>query len=207
MRFEHAITQHGQALAERGAAVRGAFAGHAEIARAFGSQAEAAAELRAQAATAGELDLLAVRALGLIGLSDSLLRGPLTQRTKPIRVRALLLDPESRVAAARGAEIGESQDSLAGGIWLSITLLADLSDHPCVDLQVAVYAGLPTWRMIRFDGTLYLSAFSAWSEGHRSGMYKLTAAANGVLHAGFIRHFEDIWQRSQPGRRSGSDRS
>jgi adenylate cyclase, class 2 len=29
-------------------------------------------------------------------------------------------------------------------------------------------------------------------------MYKLTAAANGVLHAGFVRHFEDVWQRSRP---------
>jgi hypothetical protein len=61
----------------------------------------------------------------------------------------------------------------------------------------AVYRDLPTWRIIRFDNTLYLSAFGTWSEGHRSGMYKLTAATNGVLHAGFVRHFEDVWQRSQ----------
>jgi hypothetical protein len=33
-------------------------------------------------------------------------------------------------------------------------------------------------------------------------MYKLTAAANGVLHAGFVRHFEHVWQRS-PVFRSG----
>lgn len=48
----------------------------------------------------------------------------------------------------------------------------------------------------RLDDTLYLSAFGKWSEGHRSGMYKLTAAANGVLHAGFLRHFDDVWDRS-----------
>ena len=51
--------------------------------------------------------------------------------------------------------------------------------------------------MIRLDDVLYLSAFGKWSEGHRSGMYKLTAAANGVLHAGFLRHFDDVWQRSR----------
>jgi hypothetical protein len=52
--------------------------------------------------------------------------------------------------------------------------------------------------MIRLDDTLYLSAFSARAEGHRSGMYKLTAAANGVLHGGFTRYFDDLWTRSRP---------
>lgn len=66
-----------------------------------------------------------------------------------------------------------------------------------MDLQVAAYADLPTWRIIRLDDILYLSAFGQWSEGHPSGMYKLTAAANGVLHAGFVRHFEDVLQRSR----------
>jgi hypothetical protein len=51
--------------------------------------------------------------------------------------------------------------------------------------------------MLAFDGILYLSAFAAASEGHRSGMYKLTAAADGVLHAGFLRHFEDMWRRAR----------
>jgi hypothetical protein len=66
-----------------------------------------------------------------------------------------------------------------------------------VNLQVAVYPELPTWRIIRLDDTLYLSAFGEWSEGHRSGMYKFTAAANGVLHAGFVRYYDDAWQRAR----------
>ena len=184
-------------LAPASAAARGAFAGHAEIARVFASQAEAAGELRAQAVTAGELDLLAVRALGLIGLNDSLLRGPLSQRASPVRVRVLLLDPDTPAVAARAAEIGESHDAFTAGIRPSITRLAELADHPGVDLQVSVYSDQPMWRMIRLDDTLYLSAFGAWAEGHRSGIYRLTAAANGVLHAGFTRQYEDIWQRSR----------
>jgi transcriptional regulator with XRE-family HTH domain len=184
-------------LAPASAAARGAFAGHAEIAQVFQSQYEANAELRAQAATAAELDLLAARALGLIALNDSLLRSALSLRTKPIRVRVLLLDPDAPAVAVRASEIGESSDAFANGIRLSIARIAELTDHPCVDLQVAIYQELPTWRMIRLDDTLYLSAFGRWSEGHRSGMYKLTAAANGVLHAGFIRHFQDAWQRAQ----------
>ncbi len=66
-----------------------------------------------------------------------------------------------------------------------------------IDLQLAVYSELPTWRMIRLDDTVYLSAFGNWSEGHKSGMYKFTAAENGVLHGGFIRQFEDAWQRAR----------
>jgi hypothetical protein len=68
------------------------------------------------------------------------------------------------------------------------------SGHPYVRLQTAVYSCLPTWRMLAFDETLYLSAFGASAEGHRSGMYKLTAAADGVLHAGFRRYFNDLWR-------------
>jgi hypothetical protein len=184
-------------LAPASAAARGAFAGHAEIAQVFARQAEAGGELRAGAASAGVLDLMAVRALGLIGLNDSLLRGPLTERTDRVRVRVLLLDPDAPAAAARAAEIGEHPDAFAAGIRLSITRLAEFADHPLVDMQVAVYPEVPTWRTIRLDDILYLSAFGTWSEGHRSGMYKLTAAANGVLHAGFVRHFEDVWLRSR----------
>jgi hypothetical protein len=51
--------------------------------------------------------------------------------------------------------------------------------------------------MLRFDDTLYLSAFGVSSEGHRSGMYKLVAGINGVLHAGFLRQYDDAWQRAR----------
>jgi hypothetical protein len=161
------------------------------------NQAGAEAELRAGAEAARVLDLLAVRALGLIGLTDSLLRGPLTARAELVRVRVLLLDPDAPTAAGRASEIGESAEAFTAGIRLCIARLAELADYASVDLKVALYSDLPTWRIIRLDDLLYLSAFGEWSEGHRSGMYKLTAAANGVLHAGFVRHFEDVWQRSR----------
>ena len=51
--------------------------------------------------------------------------------------------------------------------------------------------------MLVFDGTLYLSAFAPSAEGHRSGMYKLTAAGDGVLHTGFGRQFDDIWRQAR----------
>ncbi|MBF6469136.1 hypothetical protein IU427_28795 [Nocardia beijingensis] len=76
--------------------------------------------------------------------------------------------------------------------------MAEFHEHPSVELQVAVYDTLPTWRMLVFDQTLYVSAFGAAAEGHRSGMYKLTAATNGVLHAGFLRQFEQMWRQARP---------
>ncbi|MGO9078909.1 MAG: helix-turn-helix domain-containing protein [Streptosporangiaceae bacterium] len=184
-------------LAPASAAGRGAFAGHAEIAQVFASQAAAERDLRAEAATAGQLDLMAVRALGLIGLNDSLLRGSLRAREVPVRVRVLLLDPGAPAVAVRASEIGESSESLASGIRLAVARLAELAGCPGVDLRVRLYRDRPVWRMIRLDDILYLSAFGVRSEGHRSGMYKLTAAENGVLHAGFTRHFDDAWDRSR----------
>jgi hypothetical protein len=184
-------------LAPAHAAARGVFTGHAEIAKVFMDQAEANAELRALADGADCVDLLAVRALGLIALNDSLLRTRLCQRMKPVRVRVLLLDPDSSSAVVRAAEIGESVDSFTAAIRLSVARLAEFADHPLVHLETSVYSELPTWRMLRFDDSLYLSAFGVSSEGHRSGMYKLVAGINGVLHAGFLRQYDDIWQRAR----------
>ncbi len=193
-------------LAPARAAAQGVFAGHAEIARVFQYQAEADSELVAQAAGAERIDLLAVRALGLVTMNDSLLRGPIRRRTTPVRIRVLLLDPDAPSAAIRAAEIGESLESFAAGIRLSLVRLAEFASHPFVSLQTAVYAEMPTWRMFRFDDTLYLSAFGTSSEGHRSGMYKLTAATNGVLHAGFLRQYDDAWHRARYLQEASSDR-
>jgi hypothetical protein len=184
-------------LAPAHAAARGVFTGHAEIAQVFVDQAEADAELRAQAVSAAHIDLLAVRALGLVTLNDSLLRSSLYQREQPVQVRVLLLDPGSPSVAVRAAEIGESADSFAAGIRLSVARLREFADRPLVNLTTALYTELPTWRMLRFDDTLYLSAFGVSSEGHRSGIYKLVAGINGVLHAGFLRHYDSLWQRSR----------
>jgi hypothetical protein len=184
-------------LAPARAAARGILTGHAEIAHVFADQAEAERELRELAATAEEISILAVRTLGLVSLNDSLLRGPLTQRQTLVGVRMLLLDPDSPAVAIRAAEIGESPESFAAGIRLAIARLAEFDGHPYVSMRTALYDQLPTWRMIGFDGALYVSAFGAASEGHRSGMYKLTAATGGVLHVGFRRQFDEMWRQAR----------
>ncbi len=112
-------------------------------------------------------------------------------------VRVLLLDPDTPAATIRAAEIGESPEPFAAGIRLALARLAEFRDHPHVSMQTAVYSSLPTWRMLVFDGILHLSAFAASSEGHRSGMYKVTAAGDGVLHAGFLRQFDDMWRQAR----------
>lgn len=184
-------------LAPARPAAYGVLTGHAEIAQVFADQAEADRELRELAATAGQVDILAVRTLGLISLNDSLLRGPLTRRTTPVRVRMLLLDPDAPAVAIRAAEIGESAASFAAGIRLAIARLAEFDEHPSVTVEMALYAQLPTWRMIGFDDVLYVSAFSTAREGHRSGMYKFTAPTTGVLHTGFRRHFDEMWRQAR----------
>jgi len=175
----------------------GTFTGQAEIAAVYPTQAEAGRELREHARTAARVDVLAVRGLGLLGLNDSALRGPLTERDAPVRVRVLLLDPDSPAVGVRAAETGESAASFASGIRMSLARLAELEGHPVVRLEAAVYSTLPVWRMLAFDGTLYLSAFTPKAEGARSGMYKLAAASDGVLHAGMTRQFEDMWRNAR----------
>lgn len=162
-----------------------------EVVRVYASQASAAEEIQRQARAAAELDVLAVRGLGLIGLNDSLLRGSVTREDdRPLKVRVLLLDPDSAALVLRAAEIGESPESLAGGVRLAEARLRELAPH--CDLSAYRYRILPTWRIIRLDTTMYVSAFDAGWEGHESATYKVMETPHGPLYRGFRRMFEAL---------------
>jgi transcriptional regulator with XRE-family HTH domain len=163
-----------------------------EVVRVYASQASAREEIQQQARAAQELDVLAVRGLGLIGLNDSLLRAclPREQGGHGLRVRVLLLDPLSPALARRAAEIGESTESLAGGVQLAEARLRELAD--ACDVQVYRYGMLPTWRVIRTDSTMFVGAFDAGWEGHESATYKVMETPHGPLYRGFRRMFDAI---------------
>lgn len=168
----------------------------AGIVSTYARQGDVNDELRAHAGEAEQIDILAVRALGLLALNDSLLRGALLRRQTPATLRVLLLAPDSASAATRAAEIAETPESFSAGIRLAAARIAELNDHPHLTATVRLYDQLPTWRLLRFDDTSYLSGFGARIEGHRSSVCKLTAGTGGMLHAGFTRHFDDLWRRS-----------
>ncbi|MEY9838286.1 helix-turn-helix domain-containing protein [Streptacidiphilus sp. EB103A] len=161
-----------------------------EVVRVYADQASAAAEIQRQARSAAQIDVLAVRGLGLLGLNDSLLRASLIRLDPPPRVRVLILHPGAPAAAVRAAEIGESAESFASGIRLAEARLRELVDAGGV--QVYRYRGLPTWRIVRLDTALYLSAFDAGWEGHDSAVYKIMATPSGPLFRGFCRMFESM---------------
>ncbi|MGW1870774.1 helix-turn-helix domain-containing protein [Streptomyces mauvecolor] len=163
-----------------------------EVVRVYASQASARDEIRQQARAAQELDVLAVRGLGLLALNDSLLRAclPREQGGRGLRVRLLLLDPDSEALAQRAAEIGESAESLAGGVRLAEARLRELSGT--CDVQVYRYGMLPTWRVIRTDSTMFVGAFDAGWEGHESACYKVMETPHGPLYRGFRRMVEAI---------------
>ncbi len=163
-----------------------------EVVRVYAAQKIAAEEIQQQAREAVELDVLAVRGLGLFGLNDSLLRGclPHEQSGRRLRIRVALLDPESDALARRAAEIGESVESLAGGVHLAEARLRELAGS--YDIGVWRYRTLPTWRIIRTDSTLFIGVFDAGWEGHESATYKVMETPNGPLYRGFRRMFETV---------------
>ncbi|MFE6909425.1 helix-turn-helix domain-containing protein [Streptomyces erythrochromogenes] len=165
-----------------------------EVVRVYSAQASAREEIQQQVQGAEELDILAVRGLGLIGLNDSMLRAHLG-RDGRLRVRVLLLDPEAPELALRAAEIGESAESLAGGVRLAEARLRELSG--ICDVEVYRYAMLPTWRLIRADSTLFVGAFDAGWEGHESATYKVMETPHGPLFRGFRRMFEAVVRGAQ----------
>ncbi|MEU1373152.1 helix-turn-helix transcriptional regulator [Streptomyces triculaminicus] len=163
-----------------------------EVVRVYADQGSCAQEIQQHAREAEELDVLAVRGLGLIGLNDSLLRAclPRDQGGTGLRVRVLLLDPDSESLAQRATEIGESAESLASGVRWAEARLRELAG-PC-DIRVYRYGMLPTWRLIRADNTMFVSAFDAGWEGHESATYKVMERPHGPLFRGFRRMFETV---------------
>ena len=161
-----------------------------EVVRVYSAQASAREEIQQQARAASELDILAVRGLGLIGLNDSMLRAHLGRPDGGLKVRVLLLNPESAALVQRAAEIGESAESLASGVRLAEARLRELS--PICNIEVYRYATLPTWRLIRTGSTLFVGAFDAGWEGHESATYKVMATPHGPLYRGFRRMFEAV---------------
>ncbi|MFE3580551.1 helix-turn-helix domain-containing protein [Streptomyces vinaceus] len=161
-----------------------------EVVRVYSAQASARTEIQQHTRAATELDILAVRGLGLIGLNDSMLRAHLGRADGRLRVRVLLLDPEGPALAQRAAEIGESPESLAGGVRLAEARLKELSD--VCDIEVYRYGMLPTWRIIRTDNLMFVGAFDAGWEGHESATYKVMETPHGPLYRGFRRMFEAV---------------
>jgi hypothetical protein len=68
--------------------------------------------------------------------------------------------------------------------------LRELAD--ACELSVYRYRILPTWRVIRLDTTMYVSAFDAGWEGHESATYKVMATPQGPLYRGFRRMFDAL---------------
>ncbi|MFF4737564.1 helix-turn-helix domain-containing protein [Streptomyces sp. NPDC001262] len=159
---------------------------HPEVVRVYPAQSAAAQDIRQQAQDMSELDILAVRGLGLFGFNDSLLRGLLSRPDcAPKKVRVFLLDPDAPAIATRAAEIGESPASLSSGVHLAEARLRELAT--CCRLELYRYRALPTWRIIRLDTTMFVSAFDAGWEGHESATYKVVATPQGPLYRGFLR--------------------
>ncbi|HET9658586.1 MAG TPA: hypothetical protein VFP72_24775, partial [Kineosporiaceae bacterium] len=129
-------------------------------------------------------------ALGLLGMNGSLLRESLIRTNCRMMVRVLLADPDSEATARRAAEIGESRESFASGIRLSVSRLRELGDT--VSLEIYYYDTLPIWRLIALDHTIYASTFSSRLEGHQAATYKIAASSDGTLYGGFRRTFDEL---------------
>lgn len=157
-----------------------------EVTEIFPSQAAAAQAIRTAASDAEQLDVVAVRGLGILGMNDGLLRGPLTvERSRPLRLRVLVLDPRCPAAEARARQIGETPATFAAACMLSMEKLRDLKAIPSVQLAVYQYRQRPIWRIIHAEESMFLGTFDALREGHHSPVYRLPHRVDGTLYRAF----------------------
>ncbi len=163
-----------------------------EVTAIYPSQAAAAQAIRSAAQVARRVDVLAVRGLGILGLNDGLLRGPLSAtRDTPLALRVLVLDPACAAAQKRAGEIGESPQSFAAAAALSEARLRDLAGHAHISVEVYRYCTAPIWRIISADEMLFVGTFDTLREGHSSPVYQLPARVDGALYRAFSRVVED----------------
>lgn len=161
-----------------------------EVVGSYPSQDHALAHIRAATRRAPTVDVLAVRGLGIFGMTDSVLRRSLASGCM---LRVLLLHPESDAAAVRARELGEERDSFVASVHLATARLRELrAARADLTVECYYYMTLPTWRIIAPEPTMFLSSFGPDTEGHRSAMYRLTATVRGgTLCSGFRRFLDD----------------
>jgi transcriptional regulator with XRE-family HTH domain len=164
---------------------------HPQVAAIARTKPEAGSEISSLAATAETVDVIGVRALGMLALGDSLLRGPLIRedRDSIAHVRVLLLHPDSPAVARIAEEIGETPRFLAASLRFSEDLLGEMAELGTVRLEVYRYRTPPVWRMIRLDATVFASVIGCRSDSRTSLVYRLAPTAPGCLSYGFDRLF------------------
>ncbi|MFJ4849999.1 MULTISPECIES: XRE family transcriptional regulator [unclassified Streptomyces] len=165
---------------------------HPRVAAVALTKSEAAAEIREAAGGAESVDVVGVRALGLVALGDSLLRGPLTSRdrTGVPRLRLLLLHPESPAVARIAEEVGETARFFVSSLRFAEDMLAALAEEGTIRLEVYRYRTTPVWRLVRLDGLTFVSVIGRPGDARGSMVYRLSATPPGSVLHGFERFFE-----------------
>ncbi|MFG2301524.1 XRE family transcriptional regulator [Actinacidiphila glaucinigra] len=164
---------------------------HPQVAAVALTKPEAAAEIREVAAGADAVDVVGVRAMGLLALGDSLLRGPLTRRGRtPARMRLLLLHPESPAVARIAEEVGETPRFFASSLRFAEEMLGALAEEGTIHLEVYRYRTTPVWRLVRLDAATFVSVIGPPADPRGSLVYRLSPTPPGSVLHGFDRWFE-----------------
>jgi transcriptional regulator with XRE-family HTH domain len=172
---------------------------HPQVAAVSRTKAEAVTEIRESAAHAQTVDVIAVRALGMVAMGDSLLRGPLTrpERVSVPRLRVMVLHHESPAVPRIAEEVGETARFFSASLRFAEELLGELSEEGTLKMEVYRYVTPPVWRMIRLDDTSFVAVIGARSDPDASLVYRLAPTPPASFAAGFERHFEMLRQSAE----------
>ena len=156
-------------------------ASHGEVTTVYPSQSAAARDIRAAAIGADHIDVVAVRGLGILGMNDGLLRGPLSTGG-PSTLRVLMLDPTSPAAHVRARQIGETPETFAATSQLALGRLRELTG---IEVSVYQYRQRPVWRIFDMGGSIFVGTFDDLREGHHSPIFRLPKRVDGTLYRAF----------------------
>lgn len=160
------------------------------------NQAACAELLRHLLESASRVDILNIRGLGLLALTDSVMRSTLARRRTQLSVRILTMSPTSAFVKVRATEVGDEPESLRSGIRLGKRSIDEMR-RGGVDITPRSYDRQAVWRLIVIDDRMFVSGFLPSIEGHDFPALELRHTGPKSLYSLFKRYFEELWDASQ----------
>lgn len=150
------------------------------------------------AGAAAELQLLLVSGWYYIGSlkKPGILYDTLAQRSPPLKLRVLLLNPGSREAEARAKVLGLSHEEYKNGIHAVLWTLAAWKEARGLDIEVALYEEEPIWQMVMTPKELWLLC-ARQVPAEESPVYCLQRSGPYSLAWGLLGVWEHRWRTAQ----------
>lgn len=164
----------------------------------FANQEACEPYLREEFRKARTVKILTIRGEKYFGDKWSLFYELYEKRAKKFTVKVLVLSPESgHITDDLAKEIGQhSAEIIKEKMRIVLRILKRLAQEN-KNFEVRCYDATPNFKILLFDGVMFVSAFTEPENDRNAKMLRITREGT-PLFRGLEKHFDDLWRRSIP---------